>query len=119
MAFWGCLTMGQIWRSSTVTLHGPEQKLKSMWSLLCKSWDLTGLLRVESRSLFLLPRHGMIEVPLFEKGTEFGYFPVHRGKKWRKELGKIHMMSEKSPNQAFNTSSRATKEASLPRQGLL
>lgn len=81
MAFWGCLTMGQIWRSSAITLHGPEQKLKSMWSLLCKSWDLTGLLRVESRSLFLLPRHGMIEVPLFEKGTEFGNFPIHSVKK--------------------------------------
>lgn len=115
--------MGQNRRSGTVTLHAPDRELKLVWSLLSDSWDLTVVLREESRSPCLLPWHGRREVLLIEKGARSGNFIIHR-KKLRKggkakELGKIHE-AEVSPNQPFNTIfSRATEEASLPSQELL
>lgn len=54
----------QNWRSGTVTLHALACELKLVQSWVCKNWDLTVVLGVESRSSCLLPQQGRKEVPL-------------------------------------------------------
>lgn len=97
MAPLGGLTSGENWRSGTVTRHALHHELQPVRSLLCKSWDLTVVLRKESRNPCLLPWHGRREVPLIEEGAKSGNFNIQSKnckKEKDKELGKIQETDE-------------------------
>jgi len=76
VALLGGLTSGQNRRPGAVSLHALDCEWKPVWSLLPESWDLTEVLREESRSLCLLPWHGRREMPLTEKDTKSRSFSI-------------------------------------------